>query len=490
MKTIRPRRAAAALLFFYLLPGIAAGAAENGSRGFITYLDEEVPRLMERYAIPGTVIALVKEGKTIWKGAYGYADREKKTPMTIEAPCRVESISKSVTAWGVMKLVQEGVIELDRPVSDYITSWEIPESPFEGAGVTVRRLLSGNAGMPLGTIGVHYPPRTPMPALQEILTRDAVLMKKPGSGFYYSNTGFNILELLIQEVTGRPFAQYMTDEIMEPLGMKTASFLWQAGWDPPVPTGYSPEGEPVPVYVYPHKAAGGLFATIDDIAAFVTAGMPLYRRHGRQLLKESGIAEIYKDQTPLSGYYQLVFDGYGFGHFTEELAGGLRAVSHGGQGSGWMSHFHSIPETGDALIILSNSQRTWPFFSIILEEWSRRLGVGPVGMGLIHQSGIAIRIAAALLTLLLLLLLYRIIRSWKRGERRLSPLGREACLRRGGLFLLGTALITAVLWAATRDYFFLTSVYPLASGYLGGGLTAAGLLSCFAALFTPPPRRR
>src|SRR5690606_169734 len=82
---------------------------------FTDYLDIRIPEIMKEYEIPGVNIALIQKGETKWSNAYGYADLEKVIKMSTDTYCRVESISKSVTAWGVMKLVEDGKIDLDKP---------------------------------------------------------------------------------------------------------------------------------------------------------------------------------------------------------------------------------------------------------------------------------------------------------------------------------------------------------------------------------------
>ncbi len=125
--------------------------------------------------------------------------------MAVDAICRAESISKSITAWGVMRLVEQGLVGLDDPVQQYLGDWKLPESEYSEQEVTIRRLLSHSAGMSLGTIGEEYTPQSNIPSLRDYLTHEARLIREPGSGFLYSNPGFNLLELL----TGRDFAEYM-----------------------------------------------------------------------------------------------------------------------------------------------------------------------------------------------------------------------------------------------------------------------------------------
>jgi len=450
---------------------------------FTTHLDECIPAIMKDYDIPGVCTALIQQGKTVWTKAYGYADLETGRRMTTDTHCRVESISKSVTAWGVMKLVEQGVIELDRPVQSYLKNWRLPASEFSGEKVTVRRLLSHSAGLPLGTIGVRYDPEGEIPSLQASLSGDAILQREPGQAFAYSNTGFNLLELLIEEVTGRDFAEYMATEVLVPLGMRHASFTWSRTWEPPVPNGYDLKGKPVPVYVYPDKASGGLFATVEDIAAFVAAGMSDFSRAGLKVLNAESIRKLHTPAVKLPGFYGLAFDSYGFGHFIERLSNGATAVSHGGQGSGWMTHFHFVPQTGDGIVILTNSQRSWPFMAQILSDWAAWNGFSPVGMGRIIVGQKALWLLIGLLLFVVLWQARRLALGLFSGERRFAPLSKEARFLRSGQLGLSILFLAGLLWAVNQDYLFLSSLFPIASGWLGLVIFLSAVVLLLSSLF-------
>jgi CubicO group peptidase (beta-lactamase class C family) len=303
---------------------------------FTAYLDDRIHALMKFYNIPGSSIALVKGGELVWSEAYGYADVESGRELTTDTPMRVQSISKSVTAWGIMRLVEQRKIDLDAPITHYLKSWDFPASEFATEKITVRQLLSHTSGLPLGDVFTIYAPEDEMPSLREKLTQEAVPFRAPGSAFSYSNTGYNLLELLIEEVIGESFAGYMEREILIPLGMSQSTFIWSETLDPAVPAGYDLSGKPVPVYVYPEKASGGLFSTAEDIAAFAVAGMKA-SPPDKQLLGNAAIDAMYTPVSHNLGVYGLVFDGYGLGHYIETLPNGRHAISHGGQGTGIMT---------------------------------------------------------------------------------------------------------------------------------------------------------
>src|SRR5690606_26332007 len=119
-------------------------------------------------------------------------------------------------------------------------------------------------------------------------------------------------------------------------------------------TGYDLRGAPVPPYVYPVRASGGLLATVDDVARFVAASMTTPGARTSPVLAIESVHQLHVPRVRIAGLYWFVADAYGAGHFTEELRDGRLAVWHGGQGHGWMSHFHAVPEAGDGIVILTN----------------------------------------------------------------------------------------------------------------------------------------
>jgi CubicO group peptidase (beta-lactamase class C family) len=124
---------------------------------------------------------------------YGYADVASGRELTVNTPMSVQSITKSVTAWGVMRLVEKGLIDLDAPVSQYLKSWRFPQSDYPTENITTRQLLSHTAGMPLGDFTNVYSPGETMPSNRDVMTREAVLTREAGTGFSYSNTGYNLI---------------------------------------------------------------------------------------------------------------------------------------------------------------------------------------------------------------------------------------------------------------------------------------------------------
>ena len=173
----------------------------------------------------------------------------------------------------MLKLAEEGKLSLDDPAERYLKGWKLPASDYPPDGMTVKQLLCHTAGLPLGDVFTLYSPDEVMPSLKESLTHSAILFQMPGKGFSYSNVGYNSLELIIEEVTERDFAEYMKNEILYPLGMYHSDFEWSEEALASAPLGYTLEGKPISPYRYPERSSGGLIASAEDIARFCIAEM-------------------------------------------------------------------------------------------------------------------------------------------------------------------------------------------------------------------------
>jgi len=423
---------------------------------------------MSADGVAGAVMVLIKGGKPVWTGAFGTADPVAGRPMTADALFRVESISKPVTAWGAVRLADTGRLDLDTSIDACLTRWSLPQ---EAGGITLRALLSHSAGIGLGDYAARFPPEGPKPGLPEHIAQDFRLIAAPRAGFSYSDTGYTLLELVIEDCTGEGFAALMAREVLAPLGMTGASFDWTGA---SMPVGHDLRGHPVAPYIYPGRASGGLHATAADIARFAVSGMAGAEQ---TVLSSEGVASLHRPEVAVGGLFGFAAQGYGLGHFTEMLPDGRAAVWHGGQGYGWMSHMHLVPDTGDGIVILANSQRAWPLFAAVLREWSESLGVAPVGMARVLWAEAAARIGIAVGVGLGFLGLWCAYRGWHGSSLVRRVTGTVAA-----------ALVLWPLWAVTRDYLFLFSILPGLWPFIAAASVLAGL-GLAAAAVAPEPRR-
>lgn len=270
---------------------------------------------------------------------------------------QVASLGKWLTAWGVMALVEQGRINLDAPVSTYLTRWHLPESGFDAEGVTVRRLLSHTAGLGdgLGYDGFEAPEKRQ--TLEASLNRAADaspgksgevrLTTEPGSGWRYSGGGYSVLQLLIEEVSGQSFASYMEDALFSPLGMRRTTFDHDRAIALGLAENYRPDGSTEPLRWYTALAATSLLTTAEDLARFLQAQSP----QGRQDVLSKASLDLIA--TPHAAELGADIWGLGAMLYAPTDAGGF-VIGHDGQNGPAINTAARIdPASGDGIVVLS-----------------------------------------------------------------------------------------------------------------------------------------
>ena len=270
---------------------------------------------------------------------------------------QVASLGKWVTAWGVMVLIEEGALDLDKPVSEYLTRWQLPSSEFDSSGVTVRRLLSHTAGLDdgLGYDGFDRP--EDIQSLEDSLTRalDASpgnsgvveLGAEPGSEWNYSGGGYTILQLLIEEVSGQSFPEFMSERVFAPLGMSRTTFSHQKALSLGLAQNFDLEGNTEPFRWYTALAATSLFTSADDLAIFVKAQT---KSGDQSVLSDEALALM---RTPHAS--QMGADIWGLGPmlYASNNQGGHIVGHDGNNGPAINTVARFDAATGNGIVILS-----------------------------------------------------------------------------------------------------------------------------------------
>jgi hypothetical protein len=202
----------------------------------------------------------------------------------------------------------------------------------------------------------------------------------------------------------------------------------------------------------------------------------------RAVLKPESIRRLHTPQVEIDGLFAWVADTYGFGHFLETLPDGRRAVWHGGQGHGWMTHFHAVPDAGDGIVILTNSERSWPLMARVLRDWARWSGLGSVQFSRIVQAATALWILIGGVMLAVLGQTVRLIHGGWHGRRRWAPLARTARLRRSLQAAGALGGIAVLAWSLAQPYLFVTSIFPNAAGWAGIALGLGAAVMGLSAL--------
>jgi CubicO group peptidase (beta-lactamase class C family) len=229
---------------------------------------------MQRLAVPAVSVAVINGGRIEWARAWGLADVAANRAATAATLFQAASISKPVAATAALALVERGTLDLDTDVNRYLQSWKLPARDGDTAAVTIRRLVTHTAGLTIhGFPG--YARSARIPSAAEVLDgkgNTAAVRRDlpPGSQWRYSGGGYTVLQLLLSDVAGRPFADLMRDLVLGPAGMTTSSYeqpLPEPRWSQAA-TGYRPDGTAVEEnwHVYPEQAAAGLWTTPTDLA--------------------------------------------------------------------------------------------------------------------------------------------------------------------------------------------------------------------------------
>lgn len=338
---------------------------------FARELDRLVPELMGETGVPGVGIALIEDGETVWMSGYGVADRE--SSLAIDPHNTVfqaASISKTVVAWTVMDLVEDGLLDLDQPVEDVLSRWQFPDGPFDPAGVTPRRLLSHTAGTSL----FGYPgflPSEVLPTLEESLNGlsngqgRVEIQLQPGTRWAYSGGGFTVLQLAIEEVTGLGFADVVAERVLEPLGMSSSSFEWREDLRQRTATAHGKLGNAIPTKVFVASASGGLHTTVADLGRLVESyvDQPGGSLRGRSVLSPESLDRMEVGPS--------VAVDYGLGHAILTLENGRQLIGHAGVNPGWRSFWALDRTQGRGIVVLSNSQHEDDVPERLICAWTR-----------------------------------------------------------------------------------------------------------------------
>ncbi len=197
-----------------------------------------------------------------------------------------------------MSLVEKSQLDLDLPVSDYLSRWQLPDSKFDNQKVTIRRLLSHTAGLTDGLGFGDYGADEVIPATELELRQprassgEQVLVavgKEPGAEFQYSGGGYLILQLLVEEVTGQTFADFVRRNIFTPVGMTRSTYAF-LGDQENAASSYNKDGSVATTFQYASPAATGLASSANDLAKLVKTIRICRRRHATQTINHKGNA--------------------------------------------------------------------------------------------------------------------------------------------------------------------------------------------------------
>jgi len=309
---------------------------------------------MARYGVSAFSVALLYNGEIIWTKAYGVYSNDDKRPISTNTRFQAASLSKPVTALGVMTLVDEGLLKLDSAANDYLKTWKLSENDISGDSVKIRGLLSHTAGVSVPSYP-GYEVDEELPLIDEILdgkspSKSAPVRVTMAPGSYeYSGGGYMILQKIVEDQAGESLNTFMDGALFSPLGLSRTTFDFikpiDGQNDRDIAPGSNWTGEPFENgwRIYPQKAAASLWSTPSDLALVLKSYMAAYKGQ-KNVMFSAKTARLVAEEIDGSM-------GLGFGVHGE---GSGKHIDHAGWTRGYRSYLVAFPETGDGVVLMAN----------------------------------------------------------------------------------------------------------------------------------------
>ena len=351
--------AAGAGLLLLARPGGAQDPARRADK--FDPVRAAIRRVMDSTGVPGVAVALAQNGRITWEEGFGWADRERRIPATEHTMFSLASISKPITATGLMRLVEERKVDLDAPANQYLGLGKLTGLAGDANQATVRRVMSHTAGLPLHYTfyyaGVNGGDE---PTMDEAISRYGILVYPPGQAYQYSNLGYGIVDHIIERVSGVPYADYMRTRVFAPLGLTRMSVHIGPGLESYVAQRYDSRLRPIPFYDFDHDGGSAVWASAHDLVRFGMFHLKERLTDQQRILADSTIDLMHRSATPPSA-----LGGYGLGWGSVDEFG-FQRVNHTGGMPGVATILAIYPAQRTAVVVLTNKAGT-PYERILQE---------------------------------------------------------------------------------------------------------------------------
>lgn len=319
---------------------------------------EAIRRHMEKKDVPGIAVAVWQDGKVKWQEGFGWADMENRVPVTEHTIFNLASLSKTLTAVGVMTLAEAGKVNIDRPVNDYLGPDTLTIHVGNPRDVTVRRVANHTSGLAGGDQFFYGEEAARMPTMADVIHRYGVVVEAPGERYHYSNIGYGVLGHLIERVSGQPYGDYLRREVFMPLGMTHSTLTLTPELQKYQAVRYDFDRKPLPFYYSAEPASAALFSSAHDLARFGVFFLKQRLPGQRAILSDAAIDSMFSDPIDTQSAPVRAADsnsiGYAFGWMSSNQ-GGYHTVGHGGSSSGVNTQFVMIPSANLGMVLLANA---------------------------------------------------------------------------------------------------------------------------------------
>ena len=311
--------------------------------------------------VPSITVAVAKDGVIVWEEGFGWADKEKRVPADEHTLYSLASITKPITTTGLMILKQQGKLDLDKPVNDYLGDTKIKAWVGDQKDATVRRVANHSSGLPLHCHffyeDEHYSP----PAFEETLRRYGNIVMVPGERYRYCNLGYGVLDYIISRISGKSYPNFIRENVFLPLGMTGAYVNTGEEHGGQHAVRYGIDGHPIPFYDFDHRGASSVYSSAHELLRFGMFHLKNHLQDQKTILTDENIDEMQRPTMKIKDNA-----GYGIGWEISKQAG-FTVVSHDGAMGGVATQLVLVPSENLAVVVLCNS-RQYALTSLIVKE--------------------------------------------------------------------------------------------------------------------------
>jgi len=300
--------------------------------------------------IPSVTVAVFEDGEITWMESFGYADKENKIAATPSTLYTIASTSKPITATGIMKLVEQGKIDLDVNVESYLDSIKLKNYSNSTDRVTCRNLLSHTSGLGMHFQYFYDDSGVPLPEMSQSIQKYGVVINPPSTKYVYANMGYGILGEVISRTSGMSFKDYMKQEIFTPLDMTHTTLDTSEQTKSKLAKRYDILGNLLPFSFCDTPGAGNVSSTVGDLIKFGKFHLGSYTNE-KPLLSTKTLESMQKGQYPDNSKGRNT---YGLGWFTNETDYKYKMVYHAGGMDGVDAMVRLIPEKNIVVAAISN----------------------------------------------------------------------------------------------------------------------------------------
>jgi CubicO group peptidase (beta-lactamase class C family) len=308
---------------------------------------QDMQSSIENGEYPSVAFAVAVDDTIRMEGAFGWADIQNKTAANEHTMYSLASVSKPITTTGLMLLVERGLIDLDKPVNDYLGDAKLNVRVGDPNDVTVKRVAQHTAGLPLYYHFFYEDEPYQRPSMDETIRKFGNVVFQPDDLYQYSNLGYGILDYVIERVSGKSYPAFMKDEVFIPLNMNNAAVLTPDTYTGNEAVRYDNEKKPIPFYDFDHRGASAVYASAHDLALFGMFHNSKMQDGQTQIMSEETLHTMHHEENKFGGY------AIGWG---VESHKGMRVLQHTGGMGGVRTVLTLVPEMGVVVAVLTNCE--------------------------------------------------------------------------------------------------------------------------------------